>query len=106
MSKRAQKQNLSKPLPNVWERILSYKASYLEKSVLLNKEVADQIAAAVAVHTRGDRDTLFIDGEGKTKQAHKKLSFSPIINQMIIIKQCCLRHTLTLLGCTCNVHNR
>ena len=50
----------------MWERILSYKASYLEKSVLLNKEVADQIAAAVAVHTRGDRDTLFIDGEGKT----------------------------------------
>ena len=36
----------------------------MEKTVLLNAEVADQIAATIALHTRGDTRTVFFDGEG------------------------------------------
>ena len=36
----------------------------MEKTVLLNAEVAEQIAATIALHTRGDTRTVFFDGEG------------------------------------------
>ena len=36
----------------------------MEKTVLLNAEVADQMAATIALHTRGDTRTVFFDGEG------------------------------------------
>ena len=36
----------------------------MEKTVLLNSEVADQIVQSIVTHTRGDNNTLFLDGEG------------------------------------------
>ena len=36
----------------------------MEKTVLLNSEVADQIVQSIVTHTRGDGDTVFLDGEG------------------------------------------
>ena len=36
----------------------------MEKTVLLNAKVAEQIAATIALHTRGDTRTVFFDGEG------------------------------------------
>lgn len=36
----------------------------MEKTVLLNSEVADQIVTSIVTHTRGDRHTVFLDGEG------------------------------------------
>ena len=48
----------------MWDRIQSYKSGYVEKTVLLNSEVADQIVQSIVTHTRGDRHTVFLDGEG------------------------------------------
>lgn len=56
--------SLSRPPPTLWERIQSYKSGYVEKTVLLNSEVADQIVQSIVTHTRGNQDTVFLDGEG------------------------------------------
>ena len=49
---------------SLWDRIQSYKSGYVEKTILLNREVAEQIAQTVAVHTRGNKETLFYDADG------------------------------------------
>jgi len=54
----------NRPPPTLWERIQSYKSGYVEKTVLLNSEVADQIVQSIVTHTRGNQDTVFLDGEG------------------------------------------
>ena len=54
----------SRPPPTLWDRIQSYKSGYVEKTVLLNSEVADQIVQSIVTHTRGGQDTVFLDGEG------------------------------------------
>ena len=55
---------LFRPAPSLWDRIQSYKSGYVEKTVLLNSEVADQIVQSIVTHTRGNQDTVFLDGEG------------------------------------------
>jgi len=42
----------------------SYKSAYIEKAVLLDEETAGRIAESVLAHSRGDKSTTFIDGEG------------------------------------------
>ena len=49
---------------SLWERIMEYKSGYVEKTILLNEDTAKDIAQSVKVHTRGNKNTFFFDGEG------------------------------------------
>ena len=46
----------------VFDKIMTYKADYTEKTVLLDRAVADKISQNVLTHSRGDKTTTFFGG--------------------------------------------
>ena len=76
-----------RPPPTLWERIQSYKSGYVEKTVLLNSEVADQIVQSIVTHTRGNKGTSFLDGEGGLCQIGAKLKQLDIFGSVRVLEK-------------------
>eukprot|EP00092_Neocalanus_flemingeri_P106019 GFUD01135973.1.p1 GENE.GFUD01135973.1~~GFUD01135973.1.p1 ORF type:complete len:475 (-),score=53.31 GFUD01135973.1:131-1555(-) len=68
----------------VHDRIQSYKKGYIEKAVLLNEETAAKIAQSVQIHSRGDQNTTFFDGEGGLCQ------IAAIVSKIGLFKEVCV----------------
>lgn len=72
---------------NLFDKIMSYKSTYIEKTVLISEELAERIAHNVAIHTRGDKSTTFFDGEGGLCQVAAAMDRLDIFNQVAVLEK-------------------
>ena len=72
---------------SLWERIMQYKSGYIEKAILMNEETANDIARSIQVHTRGNKDTVFFDGEGGLCQVASKIEEMNIFKSISVLEK-------------------
>ena len=72
---------------SVFDRIQAYKSGYVEKAILLNEETAETIAQSVIVHSRGDKNTTFFDGEGGLCQIAAIVSKSEHFKEVCVLEK-------------------
>ena len=72
---------------SLWERIMEYKSGYVEKTILLNEDTAKEIAHSIKVHTRGNKDTVFFDGEGGLCQVASHVEKMDIFKSISVLEK-------------------
>ena len=72
---------------SLWERIMEYKSGYVEKTILLNEDTAKEIAQSIKVHTRGNKDTVFFDGEGGLCQVASHVEKMDIFKSISVLEK-------------------
>ena len=87
MAQRSRRKQLSTESDSLWSRIQSYSSGYVEKTILLNSAVAAQIAQNIAVHTRGDKHTRFLDAEGGTCQIAANLQQMALFEDIRVLEK-------------------
>ena len=66
---------------------MEYKSGYIEKTILMNEETANDIAQSIQVHTRGTKDTVFFDGEGGLCQIAHKIEKMNIFKSVSVLEK-------------------
>ena len=72
---------------SLWDRIMEYKSGYIEKTILLNEDTAMEIAQSIKIHTRGNKDTAFFDGEGGLCQVADKIQKMDIFSSVSVLEK-------------------
>ena len=72
---------------SLWDRIMEYKSSYVEKTILMNEDTAKEIAHSIKVHTRGNKDTVFFDGEGGLCQVASHVEKIDIFKSISVLEK-------------------
>ena len=72
---------------SLWDRIMEYKSGYIEKTILLNEQTASDIAQSIQVHTRGNKNTKFFDGEGGLCHVADKIQKMNIFSSVSILEK-------------------
>ena len=72
---------------SLWDRIMEYKSSYVEKTILMNEDTAKEIAHSIKVHTRGNKDTVFFDGEGGLCQVASHVEKMDIFKSISVLEK-------------------
>lgn len=66
---------------------MEYKSGYVEKTILLNEDTAKDIAHSIKVHTRGNKDTAFFDGEGGLCQVASHVEKLDIFKSISVLEK-------------------